>query len=413
MPYYCFILGNNPILSLAEIFNREASTGETFSVIDLTSKALVVEPKAAFNPRRWQQDLGGTIKIIEIVTTFKSWTDLYTVLTPDYAVQKLFPLQSNKFVFGFSLYGDIIWRNQTECKKLGLSLKKGLRGHHYKSRYVEGVEGILSSVQVAKNNMITKGADIAVVSGLYGFYLGKAVTVQNFEDYSKRDYGRPQRDAQSGMVPPKLAKIMVNLSLARPDDPILDPFCGSGTVLQEAALMNYTNIIGADISARAVADTKKNIGWLTKTHQLEKHHISVYQSDIADLPEKIKPGTMQAIITEPYLGPPLSQEPTADTISKTINELDELYLKAFSAFATLLVPKGRIVVIFPLFRLASGVYTLKILEKLHAMGFTRINPLPEKITLFAKIGPTARGSLMYQRPDQLVQREIFIFQKNK
>jgi len=47
------------------------------------------------------------------------------------------------------------------------------------------------------------------------------------------------------------------------------------------------------------------------------------------------------------------------------------------------------------------------------MGFSRINPFPENISLFAKIGPTARGSLIYSRPDQKVEREIFIFQYGK
>ena len=57
--------------------------------------------------------------------------------------------------------------------------------------------------------------------------------MQDFEQWGARDYGRPSRDAVRGMLPPKLARMMVNLEpwrtvnthalgsvLWRGDDPI-------------------------------------------------------------------------------------------------------------------------------------------------------------------------------------------------
>lgn len=55
---------------------------------------------------------------------------------------------------------------------------------------------------------------------------------------------------------------------AKIGDVILDPFCGSGTILTEAMLINYKNLIGADISPKAINDTKKNIEWIIRNYEL-------------------------------------------------------------------------------------------------------------------------------------------------
>ncbi len=48
---------------------------------------------------------------------------------------------------------------------------------------------------------------------------------------------------------PKLSRIMVNLTMAKENDTLLDPFCGTGSILLEAADMNIRTV-GCDISAR-------------------------------------------------------------------------------------------------------------------------------------------------------------------
>lgn len=70
-----------------------------------------------------------------------------------------------------------------------------------------------------------------------------------------RDYGRPARDARVGMLPPKLAQIMLNLSVKdEKSGTVLDPFCGTGVLLQEAALAGF-DFIGSDIEPRMVEMT--------------------------------------------------------------------------------------------------------------------------------------------------------------
>ena len=204
---------------------------------------------------------------------------------------------------------------------------------------------------------------------------------------------------------------MVNLSQVKQNDALLDPFCGSGTVLQEAMLRNIENISGSDISEKAIADTGRNLEWLRQKFELTNGTPNLFVSDVKQLQEKISKNSVDVIVTEPYLGPPLRKELTADEMIALIKELEQLYIQAFTAFKSITKPTARIVMVFPLFKTIHGIYVLKILEELESLGFIRINPIPEKVSLFAKVGPTARGSIIYQRSDQRVQREIFIFER--
>lgn len=154
------------------------------------------------------------------------------------------------------------------------------------------------------------------------------MAVQPFKELSFRDYGRPARDDKSGMLPPKLAQIMINLSGANPDRAALDPFCGSGTILTEAMLMGFKNIIGSDISGKALRDTKDNIAWIQSKFQISNFNFQLFNSGAARISEHTAPNSIDAIITEPYLGPQRGQF----EISKTAKNLEQLYSESLAEF---------------------------------------------------------------------------------
>lgn len=411
MVRYSFILGKNPHLSLAEIFSYEVSIGANFTVVDVTSNALIVDSADGIDVDAWQRALGGCIKIGAITSQYLNLDSLMRDLTlPN--VQELFAQGEQKVVFGFSLYGDVSKGYRSKLKAAGLDLKRKLRDDGLSARFITADDGALTSVQIEKNKVLDRGADILVINGIRASYFGTTLSIQDFEEYSRKDYGRPQRDARSGMLPPKLAKIMLNMSGIKQDNHLLDPFCGSGTVLQEALLRGVKYITGSDVSSKAVLDTKKNLAWLaTQYKEAATVKAELHECDVKHLTEKLKPESIDVIVTEPYLGPPTTK--TADTtkILSIVDELESLYLSAFSTFTRIVKSKGIVVIVFPLFILEHGVYTLKILEQLYGMGFHRVNLFPEKISLIAKTGPTARGSIIYHRPEQKVQREIFVFKK--
>jgi len=59
-------------------------------------------------------------------------------------------------------------------------------------------------------------------------------------------------------MPPKLARCMVNLAQPRRGDLVLDPFCGTGSILIEAALISC-RILGLDIKRRMIRGCSKNL----------------------------------------------------------------------------------------------------------------------------------------------------------
>src|SRR5690606_4224587 len=85
---------------------------------------------------------------------------------------------------------------------------------------------------------------LVVNGGKNGIIVAESSGTQNITALARRDQGRPKRDAFVGMLPPKLALLMLNLAAGGLDPEkshrVLDPFCGTGVVLQEAALQGYS-----------------------------------------------------------------------------------------------------------------------------------------------------------------------------
>jgi len=75
---------------------------------------------------------------------------------------------------------------------------------------------------VEQNKLIESGIEFCLIVDKNRVFLGKTLVVQPFKDLSKRDFGRPARDDHSGMIPPKLAQMMINL--ARSNNGIKDKY---------------------------------------------------------------------------------------------------------------------------------------------------------------------------------------------
>ncbi len=90
---------------------------------------------------------------------------------------------------------------------------------------------------------------------------------------------------------PKLARALVNLSLIKKDETLLDPFCGTGGMLLEAGLIG-ARIIGSDIEKKMIEGCQKTLDYYgLKNYKLihsdigEIHnHISKVDAVVSDLP---------------------------------------------------------------------------------------------------------------------------------
>ena len=385
---YAFVLGRVPLFSRAEIACVLEQAGIEFTESLFNQEILVVETRLKLEPAKLQSRLGGTIKIARLICRLPK-------INPE-VVEKIISQErklsrKKKFLFGFSLFGGL---SKKEVEKIGLAVKRNLRDKGISSRFVVSQDRSLSSVIIAKEKLTGEGLDLLVIKTNDDYLLAQTESIQEFQEFSGRDYGRPSRDDKSGLLPPKLARMMINLSKTDVGKTILDPFCGSGTVIQEALFLGYRRIIGSDVAEQAVEFSRNNIEWLKTKYQLDISGVEIYQLDAVDLPDLLDKESIDAIVTEPYLGPP--EKLQADRARQIISELSGLYLKAFKAFHRVLKESGRVVMILPVINSQQ----LAILEEIAALGFE-----------IESLSAEPRGSLIYSRPNQTVLREIFVFRK--
>ncbi|MDO8260285.1 MAG: DNA methyltransferase, partial [Candidatus Magasanikbacteria bacterium] len=248
-----------------------------------------------------------------------------------------------------------------------------------------------------------------LIEDKHNVLIGKTLAVQPFKELSYRDYDRPAKDSKSGMLPPKLAQIMINLSGVSEDEILLDPFCGSGTVLMEGLLMGIKKVIGSDISKKAIDDTKINTDWAIDKFNISNQSYSLTLKSATELSSFLDKKSIDAIVTEPYLGPQRGDH----EIRKVKQELEKLYSDTIREFKKVLKPNGRIVMLWPCFvtnrdmRITNSTSRNTELSYLNPdfSGFKIVSPLPKELRN-DKIKTTNRNTLIYGREGQRVWREI-------
>lgn len=384
---YLFELGHQPHISIAEIFNTLTLQHTNTSALKYKGvDFLILETKKNIDTKKLINKLGGTIKIA------------YS------------PLEGGKG--GVTLQQQITnYLNQTQSegkiqfsindKKLGIQIKKELKNLGRSVRYIEPK----NTATILHNNLVEKKSDLTTINN--EIFVTEAI--QPFEEFSQRDYNRPGTDDKSGMLPPKLARIMINLSQTNTNKILLDPFCGSGTTLMEALSLGFKNIIGSDISEKAVEDSEKNIQWLVKSYNLSPKTYNLINADVTELSNHIQPNSVDTIVTEPYMGNPLHGNESEKYLKKQAKELAELYINAFKEFYKILKPGGITVFVIPQFKFGNDWIKIDCLKQIKKAGFELL-PFDVETRLISSLQDN-NNYLLYHRPGQHLGRGIYKFKK--
>ncbi len=384
------LLGAHPDLSISEIgvlTNASPSWSEgTLAIFD--------NLEAELNPLQFR--LGGTQKLGLVISTVTSTDqqELASFLAND--LMALHP--EGKLNFGLSVYGanqSRLDQVRTATKNLGLETKSRLKEAGRGARYVISREATLSAVVVVSNHLLSKGAEYVLLVRDNDVVIGRTVAVQNVDDWANRDFNRPRRNAKQGMLPPKLARIMVNLTgLDGSGKTLLDPFCGSGTVLMEAGLVGFSKVIGGDINDVAIADTEANQDWLI-AQNLKTAELRTYVGQAKDVGNHIGAHSVDAIVTETYLGRPRKGLETVAEIEEAIEYLKTLYVESFGALKNVLRPGGVVVLAAPVHFVNDKPLYVPVTDIMHKLGYTQ--------------APTACDNMVYHHQDQHVGRQILRF----
>jgi len=215
----------------------------------------------------------------------------------------------------------------------------------------------------------------------------KLVWRHQAKEWYKRDRLKPFADGKKGMLPPKIARIMVNLALGKnftKDQVLLDPFCGSGNILMEASMLGL-KIIGTDLSTDQLEGTRKNLNWLGVKN------FSLLNLDATQIFKELDI-KINYIVTEPFMGKPNLRP---DRIKYVTKGLHKLYLGSLKSWLKALEPKGTVCMVFPVYFDGKNTYELsKVIDDKSLVGYNI----------------KTRG-LIYSKPQSKLKREIVILEK--
>jgi tRNA G10 N-methylase Trm11 len=363
---YYFFLGNTPALSRLELASLLPE-----DISEVTPQ--IVEYTHAFSLANMAPKLGGTRKIARKELQGKK-TEVSQLLSQ--AITSV----TNKNVAVTDYVGCDLGKGDLHSLKAQVS--RPLRFVSMETGEHELV--MLAHQHVAELNILPAKQDDEVIIAL-------TIWIFDAEDWIKRDRSKPYRDIKRGMLPPKLARILANLATKGEKLAVYDPFCGTGTVLTEAALAGATSLYGSDTYPEAIKGAQANLEWVIKTYNLPTPKVELQPSDATHPPFK----AVDCIATEPYMGPllddrnPLSLEKIKD-IAKG---LDKLYRGAFKAWLPLLPTGGRVVMTIPTFAVYGRLIPTIKLDSLEGLGYNYVS------------------SVAYGKPGAAVVRNITILEK--
>lgn len=152
-------------------------------------------------------------------------------------------------------------------------------------------------------------------------YLGRVLCRP---DRGSFEYRNPMRRSffHPGVMMPRLARALVNISHVQPGGLLYDPFCGTGGILLEASIVG-ARVLGSDFDPAMVAGCRENLG-----------AADLLLADAAHLP--IRDGTFDAVVTDlPY----------GQSVRIRASNMHRLYRESLEEIRRVLAPGRRAVVV--------------------------------------------------------------------
>ncbi len=386
---YIALLGRQPELSIAElerVFPR---------VSWYSSQTALVDAKQNFDVQR----LGGTQKAGHVAFELQSsdWRRVSDAIVRHYS--KAWAKAEGKITLGLSVYDMTV--SPREVQKVGLLLKSKLKKDGVSLRLVPNQEQALSSATSHHNKLglSSNKVELILVRGKTSVMVAESIGTQNITALAARDQGRPRRDAFVGMLPPKLALMMINLAVGKNNTSpqrILDPFCGTGVLLQEAALLGNP-VYGTDLAEKMIRFSRDNLNWLQDTYKLPVDWY-LHEGDAMDTKWQ---APINAVASEAYLGQPFSAPPSSSKLTEVRGNCNHIISAFLKNIASQLEPGTPLVLAVPAWNDGHDNFTrLPLVNKVEDFGFERMT-----------LDTVTTERLIYFRPDQVVGRDLLLLVK--
>ena len=408
---YIAVLGRQPEFGLAEL---ESLLGaKQIAPVSDTIAQLTVNSPIPF------ERFGSIIKFAQIQAELSRYDAEYLSSEIAQLIERLHPHEPGvKLKIGISDYSNTL--SSRGVNVVALSVKKVLKNNGYSVRIIPNKTAKLGSAHIIHNKLTgPNGVECLIFRNKGALQLATTIYEQDIEAYAARDQARPMRDARVGMLPPKLAQTIINLaagpvgarglgtgnqgdstapvsSTHSPIPTILDPFCGTGVVLQEALLMGY-NAYGTDIEPRMIDYSNQNLAWLQQ--RIIGSHGSAITS-VGDASSFTWQQPIDYIAAETYLGRPLSTLPSQTQLMDIVQSVNTLHKKVLLNIHRQISSQTRICLAVPAWKTKNGYVHLPILDQLDKLGYNQL--------VFSHVDAS---HLIYARADQIVARQLVVLKK--
>lgn len=217
----------------------------------------------------------------------------------------------------------------------------------------------------------------------------RTIWIHDLKHWIMKDRGVPFANAKAGLLPPKVARMLINMAgvSSNSNKTLLDPFCGSGRVLIEGLELGFI-VTGSDISNSQISECQANLDYLSS----DKSKYSLFTSDASRIFREIPQNSVDLIVTEPFMGKPNTR---VDRIPDMVKGLRKLYLGALKSWLHILKRDGTVVMVFPQILDGKRTYiTSSVVDDPHLIGYN-----------------VSLRDVIYSRPNATVRREIVILKK--
>jgi tRNA G10 N-methylase Trm11 len=290
--------------------------------------------------------------------------------SPEFADTISFP-ESN-FNFSLSLYcmeDDLEGTHEELANELLITLREA---GHKKANLVRSRSG----VELFSEKVVSRSAmDFIAFPMGAATQWGITVYTPDTEAFKERSTERPY--VTSGIsLSSRLARLLVNLSGVERGQVLLDPFCGSGTILGEA-LLKGVECIGVDRNHGSLARTNDNLEWVASNAKKEGRKVPDFSTMVGDatrLRRLLGERRVDAIVSEPILVPRLSGPPSLDKARKLIRHASAIYSEALHEMSGVLRSGGKMVLVTPSLRTLEGRDVNLVFDDIRDVGLRPLQP---------------------------------------
>jgi len=342
-----FALGRDPELSLLEIASCLKAWGITPKVLGFDKRTALLELPAGFDLHDFFHELGGSLKACQVIWRGKP---------NEFRAEKLREFMDRQYFDRKMLYGISDYRPEGTRENEGRKIAE-FAGNFFKGGKIKAVlkkpkihsEEKTRSTAINPSDCISwkltnPGIEFVLSQAGNEFVVSRTIECFDPHEFLELDNKMPFREKLES-ISVRLARIMVNLARANGGKKLLDPFCGTGTMLIEG-MRHGCEAIGIELSQEKCGKCERNLKWAKEKFGFASK-TKVSCSDCTAISDFLKRGDFDFVATEPYMGPLIAKPLSESEAKRTAFQLEKTYFGLFRELKKTLPKKGLVSIVLP------------------------------------------------------------------